>query len=154
MIETDLEILIPDSYITNVTERLKIYKELDSMTEEIEIENMIKELTDRFGKIPTQTMDLLEIVRIRKIASLLGIDKISLKRSKMTINFVSSRISFGNDDNASQESKKFQNVLLFISQYPQHCQLKEDGNILQLIITHVQNIHQAKKILDRFNNII
>ncbi len=153
LIETDLEILIPDYYITNVTERLKIYKELDSMTEEVEIENIIKELTDRFGKIPAPTMDLLEVVRIRRIASLLGIDKISLKRSKMTINFASSKISFVNDDNASQESKKFQNVLLFINQYPQHCQLKEDGNILQLTITHVQNIHQAKKILDRFNNI-
>ena len=142
-IETDLEVLIPDYYITNITERLKIYKELDSMTEEAELTALIRELTDRFGKIPSQTLDLFDIVRIRKIATSLGIEKLTLKRGKMTLYFTSSKVSFTDEG-------KFKSVLLFVNQYPQHCQLKETGETLQLMIDKVKEVSVAKKILCRF----
>lgn len=143
-IETDLEVLIPDNYITNITERLKIYKELDSITDDEELSILMEELSDRFGKIPTQTLDLFEIVKIRKIASGLGIEKLVLKRSKMQINFTSSQINF-------VDKSKFQNILSFVNKYSQHCQLKEEGEILQLTIEKVKSVSQAKKILCYFS---
>ena len=143
-VETDLEVLIPDYYITNIAERLKIYKELDSITEETEMAALQRELTDRFGKIPAPTSDLFEIVRIRKTASSLGVEKLTLKRDKMTLNFTSTAVSFTDEG-------KFKNVLLFVSQYPQYCQLKEDGNILQLTVDKVKTVTQAKNILCRFD---
>ncbi len=142
-IETDLEVLIPDYYITNITERLKIYKQLDSTVEESELQQLQKELVDRFGKIPVQTIDLFEIVRLRKVASNLSIEKLLLKRGKMTLNFKSSAISF-------TDKGWFQNVLLFVNQYPQYCQLKELGDVLQVVIDKVKTVKQAKEILCRF----
>ncbi|MBO6118309.1 MAG: transcription-repair coupling factor [Bacteroidales bacterium] len=144
-IETDLEILIPDSYISNVTERLKIYKELDSMTQEEELTALSAELCDRFGKIPPQTLDLFDTVRIRRMATQLGIEKLILKHSKMLLNFNSSSVNFTDEG-------KFQNVLLFVNQYPQHCQLKEDGKILQLQITGIKTVKQAFGVLSRIIN--
>lgn len=143
-IETDLEVLIPDYYITNITERLKIYKQLDSMTEEKELDDMAKELKDRFGKIPRQTLDLFDIVRLRKIASELGIEKVVLKRSKMTLNFI-------NRGNRKIEDKVFQNVMLFVNQYAHRSQLKSENETLQLIVTGVQTVAEAKKILGRLS---
>ncbi len=142
-IETDLEVLIPDYYITNITERLKIYKQLDSTVEESELQQLQKELADRFGKIPVQTLDLFEIVRLRKVASNLSIEKLLLKRGKMTLNFKSSAISF-------TDKSWFQNVLLFVNQYPQYCELKELGDVLQVVIDKVKTVKQAKEILCRF----
>lgn len=143
-IETDLEVLIPDYYITNITERLKIYKQLDSMTEEKELDDMAKELKDRFGKIPRQTLDLFDIVRLRKIASELGIEKVVLKRSKMTLNFI-------NRGNRKIEDKVFQNVMLFVNQYAHRSQLKSENETLQLIVTGVQTVAEARKILGRLS---
>lgn len=142
-IETDLEVLIPDYYITNITERLKIYKQLDSTVEESELQQLQKELADRFGKIPVQTLDLFEIVRLRKIAGKLSIEKLLLKRGRMTLNFKSSAISF-------TDKGWFQNVLLFVNQYPQYCSLKELGDVLQVVIDKVKTVKQAKEILCRF----
>ncbi len=142
-IETDLEVLIPDYYITNITERLKIYKQLDSTVEESELQQLQKELADRFGKIPVQTLYLFEIVRLRKVASNLSIEKLLLKRGKMTLNFKSSAISF-------TDKSWFQNVLLFVNQYPQYCELKELGDVLQVVIDKVKTVKQAKEILCRF----
>ena len=143
-IETDLEVLIPDSYITNITERLKIYKELDSMTEERELSTLMKELKDRFGKIPQPTLDLFEVVRLRKKAISLGVEKIVLKRGKMMINFDSSRVDF-------LAKGKFQNVLSYITVHPNNCQLKEDGKILQLIVEGVDSINKASEIFNQFD---
>ncbi|MBP3254263.1 MAG: transcription-repair coupling factor [Bacteroidales bacterium] len=146
VIETDLEVLIPDYYITNITQRLKIYKELDCATKEEDLANLQNELTDRFGEIPQQTKDLFEIVRIRGTASLMNIEKMILKRGKMVLNFNSDKIDFTDGGN-------FTHVLLFVNQYPQKCQLKENGEVLQLIVSDVKTVQQAGKILNYLNGI-
>ncbi|MCH3924494.1 MAG: transcription-repair coupling factor [Bacteroidales bacterium] len=143
-IETDLEVLIPDDYITNITERLKIYKELDNMSEEKDLDSMAKELRDRFGKIPQPTMDLFDIVRLRKVAKEYAVEKLVLKREKLILTFTS------NDKSDFYSSSKFQDVLMFVQRYPQHCQMKEVNKILTLTI---QNIKSVQKALNVFKTI-
>ncbi|MBR1769919.1 MAG: hypothetical protein IJ748_05605 [Bacteroidales bacterium] len=142
-IETDLEVLIPDSYITNISERFKIYKELDSMSEEEELQKLSSELRDRFGKIPQQTLDLFDIVRIRKSAKEMAMEKVVLKRDKCTITFVRNR------ESEFYSSEKFQKILTFVNQFPQRCSLKEEGaESLLLIINNIKTISQAKKMFE------
>jgi transcription-repair coupling factor (superfamily II helicase) len=143
-IETDLEVLIPDDYITNITERLKIYKELDNISEEKDLDSMAKELRDRFGKIPQPTMDLFDIVRLRKVAKEYAVEKLVLKREKLLLTFTS------NEKSDFYSSNKFQDVLMFVQRYPQHCQMKEVNNTLTLTI---QNIKTVQKALEVFNTI-
>lgn len=142
VVETDLEVLIPDSYITNITERLKIYKSLDSMAEESELKAIESELRDRFGKIPRPTLDLFDVVRIRKMAKEMAVEKLVLKRDKCTITFTR------NQESAFYTSSKFQRVLLYVNQFPQRCTLKEDKGVLTLTIKEVKSILQAKRIFE------
>lgn len=138
-IETDLEVLIPDYYITNITQRFKIYKELDSMNSEQELSALIKELEDRFGKIPQQTLDMFDLVRMRSLCVRNNIDKLTLKRSKMILNF----------KDLNGQDNEFEHLMSFVSSHPSRTQLKEDKDCLQLIITNVPSVIQAKQILNK-----
>ncbi len=141
IIETDLEVLIPDKYISNITERFKIYKELDSFSTEEELISLQKELRDRFGKIPQQTLDLFDIVRIRKMAKDMAVEKLVLKRDKAQLTFVR------NKESKFYASEKFQHVLLFANQFANRCLLKEENDSLTLVIKDVKTVSQAKQIL-------
>ncbi|MCF0210200.1 MAG: transcription-repair coupling factor [Bacteroidales bacterium] len=141
-IETDLEVLIPDSYITNITERLKIYKELDSISEEKELQTLQKELKDRFGKIPHETLELFDVVRLRKMAKSMAVEKLVLKRDKCIITFTT------NQSSVFYSSDKFQRVLLYVNQFPQSCQMKETNGILTLSIQNIKTVLQAKRIFE------
>ena len=79
-IETDLEILIPDQYITNIAERLNLYKELDSLETDKELEEYRTQLKDRFGKIPKQTLELIDTIKLRQLARKIGFEKLILKK--------------------------------------------------------------------------
>ncbi len=142
VIETDLEVLIPDNYISNIAERFKIYKELDSMTEEEDLERLQKELKDRFGKIPQQTLDLFDIVRIRKMAKEMAVEKLVLKRDKAQLTFVR------NKDSEFYSSEKFQRILLFANQFPQRCLLKEDNDSLTLVVKDIKTVLQVKQMFN------
>jgi len=141
-VETDMEVLIPDGYISNVTERFKIYKELDSVTQEEDLQRLAKELRDRFGKIPQQTLDLFDIVRIRKMAKELGIENLKLKKEKATITFVRNKKSeFYNSD-------KFQRIILFANQHPSRCLLKEENQSLILVVYNIKTVSQTKAMFE------
>lgn len=142
LVETDMEVLIPDNYISNVTERFKIYKELDSMSEEEDLQRLTKELRDRFGKIPQQTLDLFDIVRIRKMAKLLAVENLKLKRSKAQLTFVK------NKESKFYSSDKFQRIILFANQFPTRCLIKEENQTLTLVVNDIKSVSQTKKMFE------
>lgn len=142
LVETDMEVLIPDNYISNVTERFKIYKELDSMSEEEDLQRLTKELRDRFGKIPQQTLDLFDIVRIRKMAKLLAVENLKLKKDKALLTFVKEK------ESKFYSSEKFQRIILFANQFPTRCLIKEENQTLALIVNDIKSVSQAKKMFE------
>ncbi len=144
-LETDLEIFIPDSYISDTVERLKVYKRLDGLEEEADAGRMKAELEDRFGKLPKQTEQLFHVVRLRRLARSLAIEKLTLKREKLTALFVSDK------DNAFFKSEKFEHVLYFVQCYPSRCALQETAASLTLSVSGVRDIRSAVRILQTIN---
>lgn len=142
LVETDMEVLIPDNYISNVTERFKIYKELDSISEEEDLQRLTKELRDRFGKIPQQTLELFDVVRIRKMAKLLAVENLKLKKGKAQLTFVKDK------ESKFYSSEKFQRIILFANQFPARCLLKEENQSLMLIVNDIKTVSQAKKMFE------
>ncbi len=140
-IETDLEIFIPDTYISDIVERLKVYKRLDSMEEDFEAEKLKSELTDRFGRLPKQTSELFEVVKLRRLAKKLAIEKLSLKRGKLTACFISDQQS------EFYSSELFGRLLQYVQCYPRLCALQQSDDKLSLSIDQVRDVYSAVKIL-------
>lgn len=146
-IETDLEILIPDQYITNIVERLNLYKELDGLETDQELEVFRKQLKDRFGNIPKQTLELIDTIKLRRIARKIGIEKLVLKRDKMIATFGVAK------DSEYFNSEIFDNVLTYVQSYPTNTQLKEVSDKLSLTISPIKSISEALKVFGNIYNI-
>lgn len=142
-IETDLEILIPDNYITNITERLSLYKELDSVSSEYELLKFKGNLEDRFGTVPRQTLALLDTIRLRWLAKKIGFEKLVLRNNRLACYFIS------NEDSAYYQSPQFTAILEFIKTNPLNCIMKEDKNRLMLIFRETQKIKNALESLEQ-----
>ena len=140
-IETDLGLLFPDSYIENTRERVKLYRELDSIANEDGLKTFEQNLNDRFGEIPPESADLLNVVRLRWLAISLGIERIALK-NKMMINYFIS-----NQNSLYYQSPVFTQVLNFVQQNPRACSMKEHQGKLTLSFRNVEGIQDAMKIL-------
>ena len=136
-VETDMEILFPEYYIQSVPERIKLYRKLDEIKTEPELEIFEKELFDRFGKLPQPALDLLNMLRIRWKAVRLGMEKIVLKNQKMVIYFIV------NPDSDYYKSTTFKNILNYIQAFPKKCQMKEIKEKLTLIYEDIENIDVA-----------
>ncbi len=141
ILETDFEILIPGDYVSDITERLSIYRELDNISSDTEIENYRMQLSDRFGKIPEQTEALLDAIRLRWLAKEIGFEKLTLKGGMMIGYFVS------NQQSPYYESLAFSRVLEFIKSNPQGYKMYEKGNNLRLSKTNVVDIKSALESL-------
>ncbi|WP_435414277.1 transcription-repair coupling factor [Polaribacter aestuariivivens] len=133
-IDTDFEILFPDDYVNSVTERLALYNKLGTLEKEEELQTFEKEITDRFGEIPTQVEDLLDSVRIKWLAKKLGLEKIILKQKRMLGYFVSDQQS------DFYQTEAFSRVLKYVQQNPKSCVMKEKQtkNGLRLLITFIK----------------
>lgn len=142
-VDTDLELLIPESYVENVPERINIYRRIDSLQDEEAISKFVGELTDRFGNVPQQVADLLQVVRLRWIAVTLGMEKIMLKNGKMTIYFVSDQKS------AFYQSPQFYTVLKNVQRYQNTCQMQEKNEKLVLTFDSVKTVEKALDLLGK-----
>lgn len=136
-IDTDLEVLFPENYIENITERVKLYRQLDNITTEEELNQFAINLTDRFGKIPEPTTELLNIVRLRWKAIDLGIERIILKSQKMICYFIS------NPNSSFFQSPDFTKIIEYLQENHQKCQMKESKNKLALIFKNTDNVNIA-----------
>jgi len=144
-IETDLEILIPEQYISNISERIRLYRELDNIDSEEKLIDFENQLLDRFGKIPPETKELINIVRLRREAIALGFEKIILRYSKLTLHFISDQESH------YYKSAIFAKILAYVQQNPKNIQLKEVKNKLTLSFENIQNIEKAIETLKRIS---
>ncbi|MCK9617564.1 MAG: transcription-repair coupling factor [Lentimicrobiaceae bacterium] len=140
-IETDLEIHIPDDYISNITERLSLYKELDNINKEEDLMAFQERLIDRFGPVPKPVLELMNTLRLRWMARSLGFEKIVMKNAMLSAYFVS------NQESPYYQSAVFGKVLQFVKQNPAGCRMKETGNKLTLSFLKIQNIGDALRTL-------
>ncbi len=141
LIETDLEIMMPDSYVTNITERLSLYKELDSISLEADLLKFQEKLIDRFGPVPPQTQELLNTIRLRRMARSLGFEKISLRNGLLTATFIT------NKESSFYQSNIFSVVLQFIQIYHKTCRMKEVNEKLSLTFREVDSVSTAIQAL-------
>ncbi|GAW89736.1 transcription-repair coupling factor [Flavobacterium psychrophilum] len=142
-IDSDFELLFPDDYINSVTERLALYNALAIIKEENGLLEYEKQLIDRFGPLPKQAIALLNSLRIKWIATQIGVEKLILKQGKMVCYFVSDQQS------DYYQSKRFHQVLQFVQKQPQLCKMKEKEtkNGLRLLLTF-ENVKSIKKALE------
>ena len=141
VIETDLEVLLPDEYVTNIGERLLLYKELNSLASDEELEAYSQRLIDRFGPLPDPTKELIDTVRLRRIAQKFGIERLILKQDKMVCHFVSDHKSefFKSDD--------FMKMIRYAQSNPKTVHLKESTTRLSMVCDNVLSIGQAIDML-------
>ena len=136
-IETDQEALIPDSYIGVTAEKIRIYRELDSISDERELEKMRQRMTDRFGKMPVETERLFDIVRIRQMAERLGFEKVIIKNGLLIAFFVSNPLS------KYYRSGRFASILDSVNRNAPLFELKQNDQRLRLLVRNVGSIEKA-----------
>ena len=142
-IETDQLALIPDGYIDLTAEKIRIYKELDSISNEKDLEIMKGKLTDRFGKIPVELDRLFDIVRIRQLGVKLGFEKIIIKNGVLIAFFISNPLS------QYYKSDRFSKILENISIHQQLFEIKQPDNRLRIVVRNVDSISKAYEILKK-----
>ncbi|MBK7214343.1 MAG: transcription-repair coupling factor [Bacteroidales bacterium] len=140
-LETDLEILIPDDYIANITERLSLYKELDSTDSEDSLLAFQNRMIDRFGPIPQETQELFNAVRIRRLAKELGMEKLVLRNGLMSGYFVSDQ------ESAYYQTELFTAVLKYVQANPRGCKMKENAGKLSITIYGIDSVLKGLGIL-------
>jgi transcription-repair coupling factor (superfamily II helicase) len=148
VVDTDLQLLIPDMYVSSLTERLLLYRELDNITKEEDLKLFETNLRDRFGPVPEETIELINVVRMRWKAMRLGFEKLTLKNNKMLAYFLNKQQS----DYFS--SPMFQAALMFTQKYPRRCTLKEQNNKLFLTIEDVGSVKRSTEVLNHIEDLI
>lgn len=147
-IDTDLEILIPSDYISNITERLNIYKEIDDLTREDQLETYLKNLRDRFGPVPVEVNELMNAIRLRWKGKALGFEKIVLKGGILKSYFVS------NPDSAFYRSALFPSIIAYVQANPTRIRMTEKNSKLSLSISGIRTVAQANKVMEEIKSSI
>ncbi len=140
-IETDLEVIIPEDYISSTTERLRVYSQLDNIKDEAALQEFKVMLEDRFGPLPEPVLELINTVRLRWLAEQLGFEKLTLKSDRLKCYFART------DDPQYVNSDVFGNILQFVQQHPKRCQMKETKKRPILSIENVSHVNDAMAIL-------
>ena len=141
-IDTDLEILIPDTYVESITERLSLYTQLDDIDDDAELEIFAEELKDRFGPMPAQVNDLFTTIKCRKMAKELGFEKLILKNEQMRLYFIS------NPDSPYFESMTFNHIMQYIQQQAKNARLKQVGKNFMLVVDRIKSMNDVHWFLD------
>lgn len=135
-VESDLELLLPAHYVTGSSERMLLYRELDGLVLDKDVEEFRSRLVDRFGAIPAETEELLRIVPLRRLAARMGAEKVVLKGGRMTLFFVS------NSDSPYFQSQAFGKIISFMMKYTRRCELRE-GNRRSFVVRDVKTVEEA-----------
>ena len=142
--ETDVEMLIPDEYVSNIQERLNLYTKLDNLKSAEDLDQFAQSLTDRFGKIPPQVYELFDGLKLRWICKDLGFERLIIKNEKMRCFFVE------NPQSMYYETEGFQKLFDFIvkSGYKLGLKFKQTPKNLIVIKEGIPNLKEAKEFLD------
>ncbi len=144
-IDTDLEILIPDSYVENITERLSLYSRLDNCETEEELQAMEQELTDRFGLLPPQVQELFVTVRCRKLAVALGFERMILKNDSLKCYFVNK------PDSPYFESETFNRILQYLQTGTNKAKLRQVGKLFMIVVEPTRDMQDVYSFLERMH---
>jgi transcription-repair coupling factor (superfamily II helicase) len=131
----------PDSYVPNDSERMLLYRELDNIKDDKELEAYRRRMVDRFGKLPAEAEELLQVVPLRRYGKQLGCEKIMLKQGRMFLYFVS------NLNSPFYQSAAFDSIISFATQNVRRCQLREQSGKRSMVITDVASTEEAVKVL-------
>ncbi len=145
-IDTDMELLFPDRYVSNISERVELYRKLDAIKDEKGLVEFREMLLDRFGVLPAPSEQLLKVVQLRWLAQRTGVEKIVLKKSILITYFVS------NPESPFYSSQKFKEVIRNIQANPDIFRMREEQEKLSLRSDHVNSIEEAYQIVLRLSN--
>ena len=145
-IESDLEMYLPDLYVPSSSERMLLYRELENIRNDRDLEAYRAHLVDRFGPIPHECEELLCVVPLRRLGKRLGCEKLMLKQGMMTMLFVQNPMS------AFYQSKAFDCVLDYIGRYPRRCNLREVKGKRSMVIKDVRTVSEAVTLLRNIQN--
>lgn len=140
-VESDLELLLPATYVTGSSERMLLYRELDGLTLDRDVDAFRSRLEDRFGPVPPETEELLRIVPLRRLAARLGAEKVFLKAGRMTLFFVS------NPESPFYQSQAFGKVIDYMMKYTRRCDLREQNGRRSMLIKDIPNVETAVGVL-------
>lgn len=144
-LDTDFELLFPDDYINNITERLNLYTQLNAIKDEEGLKQFEKELVDRFGELPNKAIDLINSVRIKWIATAIGLERVVMKKGKFVGYFIADQQS------EFYQTPSFTKVLQYVQQHPRRCQLKEkqtrNGLRLLLVFDSITDVEGVLNVL-------
>ena len=146
-VESDLEMYFPDTYVPGSSERMLLYRELDHLETDDEVEAFRKRMIDRFGPIPRAGDELIHVVGLRRVGKSLGCEKITLKQGAMQLQFVSNVAS------PFYRSQMFSRVLTYATTHIQDCMLKERNNKRFLRIKDVKTVEKARQLLNQIAKI-
>jgi transcription-repair coupling factor (superfamily II helicase) len=145
-IDTDLEILIPDDYVENITERLSLYSRLDNCETEEELQAMEQELIDRFGALPTEVQELFITVRCRKLAVDLGFERMILKNDSLKCYFIN------RPDSPYFESDTFNHILSYLQTGTNKARLKQVGKLFMIVAEPTKDMQDVHTFLKRMHD--
>ena len=140
-IESDLEMYFPDNYVPGSSERMLLYRELDNINDDNDLEAYRQRLIDRFGEIPHEGLELMQVVPLRRLGKRLGCEKISLKQGKMNMQFVA------NPESAYYQSRTFSAVINYVGNHPRRCDFKQVGTRRLLTINEIPTVEAAVSVL-------
>lgn len=144
-VDSDFELLFPDDYVNSITERLNLYTQLNELKEEEELKRFEAALIDRFGELPLQAEDLLNSVRIKWIASKIGLERLVMKQGRLIGYFIADQQS------SFYQSKAFSRVLQYVQTHPRSVKMKEketrNGLRLLLNFDNVKSVNKALEVL-------
>lgn len=142
VIETDLEILIPERYVNSTTERLQLYSRLDNIKDEKELSKFGEEIKDRFGPIPSSVDELINSVRLRWLGERLGFEKLSLKGEKLRAYFISTKDQYFSSDIFGQ-------ILSFVKKHSRRCKMKDSAGKAMLVIEDIKTVDAAIELMNQ-----
>ncbi|MBO4822285.1 MAG: transcription-repair coupling factor [Prevotella sp.] len=145
-LESDLEMYFPDNYVPGSGERMLLYRELDNISSDEDLEAYRRRLEDRFGKVPKEGVELMQVVPLRRLGRMLGCEKILLNQGRMQMQFMS------NTDSPFFRSTTFSKVLHFINKHPRRCNLKETKERNMMVVANVTSVGEAVFILREIIN--
>lgn len=144
VIETDLEILIPETYVNSTSERLQLYSRLDNIKDEAQLNRFTDEIRDRFGAFPASVEELINSVRLRWLGEKLGFEKLSLKNDKLRAYFVTSKDEYFSSDT-------FGTILNFVKTHSRQCKMKDSGGKAMLVIENITTVNSAIELLSQMS---
>ena len=140
-LESDIEMYFPETFVPKDSERMLLYRELDSLKDDDELARYRGRLVDRFGEVPSVAEELMHVVSLRRLGKSLGCEKIILKKQRMTLYFVS------NPNSSYYQSHTFGMLLNFIAAYPRRCNLREANGRRSMVIDNVKTVEEAVTVL-------